>query len=107
MTPIGDAWHDRVPAAFWRDLFHGAEGGWRDYAETTVPSMRARDAADAVRQKVVDPALREAGIDAHRWYPVPNHPEPDDVLRALLPALGRRPMAEFLTGGKLPGAKGL
>jgi hypothetical protein len=94
--PIGDAWHDRVPASFWRGMFRGAEGGWHNYAETTAPSMRARDAADAVRQKVVDPALREAGIDPDRWYPVPNDPEPDHILQPLLAAIGRRSMADCI-----------
>jgi hypothetical protein len=77
-------------------MFCGAEGGWRNYAETIAPSMRSLDAGDAVRQKVVGPALREAGIDLDRWYQVPNDPEPDRVLQPLLAAIGRRSIAECI-----------
>lgn len=100
-NPIGGEWHAHVPAAFWRHMFGGAERGWRDYAEALVPSMRLSDAKAAVRQKYLEPALREVGIDPDRWYPVPHAPQPDRVLLPLFAAIGRRSMADCIAPSRL------
>lgn len=102
-NPIGGEWHAHVPAAFWRHMFGGAERGWLDYAEALVPSMRLSDAKAAVRQTYLEPALREVGIDPDHWYPVPHAPQPDEVLRPLLAAIGRRSMADCIA----PSRRGL